>query len=107
MIGLCRNKTYSAMEKYNDRNDDRDNDGNEDGNDDENGCWFIYLVLCITALISLMWLYLIIHINLPLAWRFVSYWGKVGGYLGRQIPAYLVIGPLILYLLSIISSTRL
>ena len=32
----------------------------------------------------------------------MSYWGKVGGYLGRQIPAYLVIGPLILYLLSII-----
>ena len=36
MIGLCCNKTYGAMAKYNNGDDDGDNDENKDGNDDYN-----------------------------------------------------------------------
>ena len=36
MLGLCCDKTYGAMMKYDDRYDNRDNDVNEDGNEDKN-----------------------------------------------------------------------
>ena len=36
MLGLFCEKTYGAMEKYDDGDDDRDNDRSEDRNDDDN-----------------------------------------------------------------------
>ena len=36
MLGLCCNKTYGAMTKYDYRDNARDNDRNKDGNYDKN-----------------------------------------------------------------------
>ena len=36
MIGLCRNKTYATMTKYDGGGNNKDNDGNNNGTDDNN-----------------------------------------------------------------------